>query len=224
MAEAVPAFRGWTGDFQGFFLGLRIDNSKPYFDSHRRQYECEVKGPMLALLAELESEFGAARVSRPNRDIRFSPDKTPYKTNIYGSSEGGYVALDAEGLRVAAGRYHLDRDCLERFRSAVAADGSGSQLAALVNQLRASGYEIDEPVLKRVPAPYPKDHPREELLRHKRLIYWRQWEVGPWIATAGARARVERTWREGAALMRWFHREVGPDGARAGETAKKPPG
>ena len=97
-------FVGWRGDFQGFFLGLRTDNSKKYFEAHRRLYEDEVKGPMVALLADLEAEFGAAHLSRPNRDIRFSADKSPYKLNIYADCrKGGYVALDAEGLVAAVG-------------------------------------------------------------------------------------------------------------------------
>ena len=56
-------FTGWRGDFQGFFLGLQANNSKSYFDSHRRQYEEEVKRPMVALLADLEPEFGPASLS-----------------------------------------------------------------------------------------------------------------------------------------------------------------
>src|ERR1700688_3055367 len=93
------AFTGWKGDFSGFFFGLKVNSAKAYFESHRKQYEHDVKAPMVALLADLESEFGAARISRPNRDIRFSADKSPYKTNIYATtSAGGYVALDAEGL------------------------------------------------------------------------------------------------------------------------------
>src|SRR2546429_8203169 len=100
-------FGGWKGDFQGFFLGLLADNSKAYFDSHRRKYEEEVKRPMVALLADLEPEFGPARLSRPNRDIRFSADKSPYKTNIYADARGGgYVAVDAGGRRAAGGGVH----------------------------------------------------------------------------------------------------------------------
>src|SRR2546430_12717995 len=100
-------FAGWKGDFKVFFPGLRANNNKAYFDAHRRQYEDEVKAPMLALLADLEAEFGPPhRVSRPNRDIRFSADKSPYKLNVYADVErGGYVALYAEGPVAARGRY-----------------------------------------------------------------------------------------------------------------------
>jgi uncharacterized protein (TIGR02453 family) len=203
------AFTGWTGDFRGFFLGLKANNTKAYFQAHRRRYEEAVKGPMIALLAELEPEFGPARLSRPNRDIRFAADKSPYKTNIYASArDGGYVALDAAGLTAAGGRYLMDPAQLARYRAGVAADSSGKKVEALVAALRDKGYEINEPELKRVPPPHGQDHPRGGLLRLKQLIYWRQWPVGPWIATAEVFERVREAWRDGAALNAWFAKHV----------------
>jgi uncharacterized protein (TIGR02453 family) len=202
-------FAGWRGDFQGFFLGLQVNNNKAYFDAHRRQYEEEVKQPMLALLADLETEFGPARLSRPNRDIRFAADKSPYKTNIYADARGGgYVALDARGLTAAGGRYMVDAAQLARFRKAVAGDRTGPELARIVDQLLKKKYEIGGQELKRVPPPYPQDHPRGGLLRHKRLIYWRTWEVGPWIATAKVRDRVAQAWRDGEELNAWLARHL----------------
>ncbi|HXM54968.1 MAG TPA: DUF2461 domain-containing protein [Candidatus Dormibacteraeota bacterium] len=203
------AFAGWKGDFQGFFLGLQADNSKAYWEAHRRTYEEAVKGPMVALLADLEPEFGPARLARPYRDVRFSADKSPYKTNIYADARGGgYVALDASGLVAAGGRYMLDAPELACLRGAIAADDPGEDLVAIVGRLRGRGYEIGGQELKRVPPPYPKDHPRADLLRHKRLIYWRRWDVGPWIATPEARERVAAAWRDGRELNAWLGRHV----------------
>jgi uncharacterized protein (TIGR02453 family) len=201
-------FEGWKGDFRGFFLGLRANNNKPYFEAHRRQYEEEVKAPMLALLGDLEAEFGPARrVSRPHRDIRFSADKSPYKLNIYADLErGGYVALDADGIVAAGGRYMIDDAQLLSLREAVAADTSGKQLVGIVAALRKKGYDVSGQELKRVPPPYPQDHPRGELLRHKRLIYWKRWPLGPWIATSKVREKVAQAWRDGAPLNAWCAR------------------
>ena len=198
-------FSGWKGDFKGYFLGLRANNSKAYFEAHRRQYEDEIKAPLLALLGDLEAEFGPPRrVSRPNRDIRFSTDKSPYKLNIYADVDrGGYVALDAEGLVAAGGRYMVDDGQLKRLREAVAADRSGKQLVGIVADLRKKGYDVEGQELKRVPPPHPQDHPRADLLRHKRLIYWKRWPAGSWIATAKARDRVAQAWRDGAGLEAW---------------------
>jgi uncharacterized protein (TIGR02453 family) len=207
----MARFEGWKGDFAGFFLGLRANNNKPWFEAHRKQYEEDVKAPMLALLADLEDEFGPPRrVSRPNRDIRFSADKSPYKLNIYADLErGGYVALDAEGLVAAGGRYMVDDAQLRKLRAAVANDRSGKELVAIVADLRKRGYDVSGQELKRVPSPYPQDHPRADLLKHKRLIYWKRWPVGPWIATAQAKQRVAKAWRDGAALDAWCSRYMG---------------
>ena len=207
---AGAKFSGWRGDFKGFFLGLRTNNNKAWFDAHRRQYEDDVKAPMLALLADLEAEFGPPRrVSRPNRDIRFSADKSPYKLNIYADCEGGgYVALDAEGLVAAGGRYMVDDAQLKRFREAVAAEKSGGALTGIVAGLRKRGYDVEGQELKRVPPPYPQDHPRAELLRHKRLIYWKRWPAEPWIATPKARDRVAQVWRDGADLETWMRKHM----------------
>jgi uncharacterized protein (TIGR02453 family) len=202
-------FTGWRGDFQGFFLGLRANNSKAYFEAHRRQYEEEVKGPMVALLADLEPEFGPAHLARPNRDIRFAADKSPYKLNIYASAhDGGYVALDATGLVAAGGRYMMDAVQLARFRKAIATEKSGAELAGIVAALRKKGYDVEGQELKRVPPPYPQDHPRGDLLRHKRLIYWKRWDVERWIATAKARDRVAEVWRAGAPLNTWLAKHL----------------
>src|SRR6266568_5155223 len=122
------SFKGWRGDFQGFFLGLRMNNSKVYFD--------------------------------PNRDIRFAADKSPYKLNIYADARrGGYVALDAEGLVAAGGRYMMDAAQLARVRAGIAAERSGEDLAKIVAALRGKGYDVEGQELKRVPPPHPQDHP-----------------------------------------------------------------
>jgi uncharacterized protein (TIGR02453 family) len=209
MAAVPGTFRGWTGDFQGFFLGLQLNNTKAYFEAHRRLYEEEVKAPMQALLTDLEAEFGKAKLSRPNRDIRFSANKSPYKTNIYADSrEGGYVALDAKGLTAAGGRYMVEPAQLGRYRVAVAADKSGNELAAIVSALLKKGYEIGGQELKRVPPPYPQDHPRADLLKHKRLIYWKAWPIERWIASPQVREKVATAWRDGADLNAWLARHM----------------
>jgi len=73
-------FRGWPEDAQRFFIGLELDNSKRFFDANRHVYEDAVKAPMVALIESLESDYGPGKVFRANRDIRFSKDKSPYKT------------------------------------------------------------------------------------------------------------------------------------------------
>jgi len=164
---------------------------------------------MVALLADLEPESGRAHLSRPNRDIRFSADKSPYKLNIYASTaSGGYVSLDGEGLVAAGGRYMMDTAQLARFREAIANDRSGTALDKIVASLRDKGYEVGGRELKRVPRPYPPDHPRADLLRHKHLIYWQRWPIEGWIRTSEARDRIVKVWRDGSGLNEWMARHI----------------
>jgi hypothetical protein len=118
------------------------------------------------------------------------------------------VALDASGLVAGGGRYVIDAPQLTRFRDAIAADRSGGELAATVDRLREKAYELGGQELKRVPRPHPQHHPRRDLLRHKRLMYWRRWAIGPWIATPEALDRVAHVWRDGAELNAWLTRHL----------------
>jgi len=108
----------------------------------------------------------------------------------------------------AGGRYMVDDVQLKRLREAVAADRSGKELVGIVAALRKRGYDVEGQELKRVPPPYPQDHPRGELLRHKRLIYWKRWPAEPWIATPKAKERVAKAWRDGADLNAWMTRHL----------------
>jgi uncharacterized protein (TIGR02453 family) len=204
------AFRGWTEDYQRFFIGLELDNSKRYFEANRKLYLERVKGPLEALLADLEPEFGKGKISRPNRDIRFSSDKSPYKTRIYATVErGGYVSIDAKGLSVGAGHYELDKPQLDAYRAAVVADQSGSRLLAIVDKLEAHGYEVGGEELKRTPAGLAADHPRARLLRHKRLFVWKSFGLQPWLGSAKAKDRIADAWRDALPLMEWTGKVLG---------------
>ena len=116
-------FRGWPDEAIDFYDGLEEDNSRAYWTAHKATYDDAVKAPMEALLADLAPEFGEGKIFRPNRDVRFSHDKSPYKTAIgavFGG--GGYVQLSGAGLAVGRGMYAMATDQLERFRDAVDAD------------------------------------------------------------------------------------------------------
>lgn len=193
-----------------FYEGLEADNSKTYWTAHRQTYEEDVKAPMLAMLAELEPEFGPSSVYRPYRDVRFSRDKTPYKTAIAAGGGGGYVQLSADGLLVAGGYYDTTPGQVERLRRAVADDVQGPALERVVGTLRRGGWEIGGQRLKTKPRGYDADHPRIELLKHRTLIAHRHWAPAPWLHTARAKQRVQKAWRELADLDRWLASNVGP--------------
>src|SRR6187397_1705331 len=101
-------FLGWKAEALEFFEGLEADNSKAYWQAHRDDYDELVRAPMEELLAELEPGWGEGRIFRPYRDVRFSRDKSPYKTNIAATvSEGGYISFSADGLGVGTGYYMM---------------------------------------------------------------------------------------------------------------------
>jgi uncharacterized protein (TIGR02453 family) len=205
------AFKGWSSAAIEFFEALEADNSRAFWHAHKSIYDEEVKRPMEELLDELSKEFGEGKIFRPNRDIRFSLDKSPYKTNIAGTlSKGGYVSLSAEAFGVGSGMYMPMPDQLERLRRAVADNRTGAQIEKLVGAVRGKGIEVsahDE--LKTAPKGYPKDHPRIELLRMKGLITWKQWPIAAWLGTAKAKQRVIDVLHAAKPINAWLDKNVG---------------
>lgn len=220
MARPVikDGFTGWPREVYDFFDGLIEDNSRTWFQANRADYENNVRAPMERLLAECESEFGAGHIFRPNRDVRFSKDKRPYKENI-GATAGRasgptyYVHLDGEGLFVGTGYYMMAPDQIARYRLAVADDKTGTPLTALVSALRRAHLEVGISDLQRVPRPYPPDHPQADLLKHKSLIASRRWAQPDWLHTKRALAEVTKVWRAARDLNGWLESHVGPSTA-----------
>ena len=189
-------FRGWTDEAVAFFEGLEVENTKEYWTAHRATYDL-VAAPMLELLAALAPELGAAKVFRPYRDVRFSKDKSPYKTSIAATLEhGGYVQFSAAGLGAGAGAFHLSSDQVDRYRRAVDDDTSGRALESIAADLAARGTRlIGHDVLKSAPRGYAKDHPRLDLLRRKGITAWREFPESDWLRSDRAPAALGEFFR-----------------------------
>ncbi len=215
----MTPFEGFPPKCFAFFEGLAEDNSKAYWDAHRQGWEGAVRGPMRALVAELDDEFGPLRIFRPNRDVRFSPDKSPYKLWIGATSEsrgaggtGYHVEVSAAGMLVGYGAMLFARDQLARFRAAVAAKESGTALEGVLAGLAAAalpGSAGFEPPLTRVPRGYPSDHPRAELLRWKGAVVLVQDDRAEWMGDHRALDRVREVWRGARPLRDWLDAHVG---------------
>ena len=205
------AFRGWPVEAIEFYEGLEADNSKTYWQEHKAVYERAVKGPMDQLLVELAGEFGEGRIFRPYRDVRFSANKAPYKTNLAATlARGGYISLSTSGLGAGSGTYMMAPDQLERFRQAIDDDKTGVELTRLVAKARKSGIEVSaHDSLKTAPRGYPKDHPRLDLLRQKGLITWTQWPVGSWLGTGQPKRRIIDFLHASAPVVAWLDTNVG---------------
>jgi uncharacterized protein (TIGR02453 family) len=204
-------FRGWRVEALEFYEGLEAENEKAYWQRHRETYEREVLGPMQALLDDLEPEFGGAKIFRPYRDVRFSKDKSPYKTHIGATIGGGYVQLSADGLAAGCGMWEMAPDQLERYREAVDDEASGGELERIVDTARSKRLEVmGHGALKTAPRGYPKDHPRIELLRYKGLVTWRSFGAGAWLGTEAAETKVIAFLHDSRPLMGWLETAVGP--------------
>lgn len=204
------AFSGWPAEALEFYEGLEADNSRAYWTAHKAAYDRDVREPMVQLLTDLQPEFGGSKIFRPNRDVRFSADKSPYKTAIAASLErGGYVQLSANGLAAGSGMYMMEPEQLAQYREAVAEDITGEPLHRLVAELTGQGIEVTgHDRLKTAPRGYPKDHPRIELLRNKGLVAWKQWPVAAWLGTAAAKRRLVEFLRTTRPLQAWLDEHI----------------
>jgi uncharacterized protein (TIGR02453 family) len=201
-------FTGFGEGVVEFYDGLIADNSKAYWTDQRAVYEADVRAPMQALLADLEPEFGPGKIFRPYRDVRFSNDKTPYKTHCGATAGPFYVQVGADGLLVAGGYYQMASDQVARFRTAVDDERRGSDLEKRLAALE--GLTVAGETLKTRPRGYDPDHPRIDLLRHKGLYAWRAWEPDDVLHEPGTLDRVAATWRMLRPLTEWLDDHVGP--------------
>ena len=209
-------FKGFGTGAVRFYEDLADNNTRDWFAEHRSTYEAEVRAPLEYLLDDLAPEFGEGKVFRPNRDVRFSKDKSPYKTAAAAVIQTAdlersyYLQLSADGLLVGGGAYMLGGDELARLRSAIDDDRRGAELERIVADLRAAGAETGaRETLKTAPRGYAVDHPRIDLLRNKGIIG--SWQHPPrrWLHTAAARDRVVEGWRALTPLNAWLAANVG---------------
>ncbi len=190
--DAPSRFEGFADRDGRFFRALARNQRREWFMLHREEYDRGWHAPMHALLAEVRERIeplfrheplAPPKVFRIHRDVRFSKDKSPYKTHI-----GGYVAIDGAGqgpsapaalyvhvgareMFVAAGQYMMDAGQLARFRAAVVDERQGGALAGLLRKLTAADFGVGSyDTLQRVPRGFDADHPRANLLKRKGLI------------------------------------------------------
>jgi uncharacterized protein (TIGR02453 family) len=208
-------FRGWSDAALDFYRELEVENTRTFWAAHKAIYDAEVRAPFDALNDLVADEFGPLKVFRPHRDVRFSKDKTPYKTRCYAVTEGDggeayYVEISATGLVAASGYWMMARDQLARYRAAVDDDEAGPSLEQTIAALRRGRLTIEGHGLKTAPRGYPRDHPRIELLRHTSVAALRSFDPAAWLHTSGAAKRITDTWRAAAPMNSWLAEHVGP--------------
>jgi uncharacterized protein (TIGR02453 family) len=211
----MTVFAGIPDDAFRFYADLEENNNRDWWLEHKPVYDAVVREPLTLLLAELEPRFGPAKLFRPNRDVRFSPDKSPYKTaqGAFAATAEGvgfYLQLSADGLLVGGGCHTHTPAQLARFRGAVDDPASGGALQEIVRSVEAAGFAVEGESLKTVPRGFDRDHPRAELLKHKSLTAGVNVGQPGWLAGPGAVQEVARRWEDLRPLVEWVSRYAAP--------------
>lgn len=204
-------FAGFPEAALDFYDDLEIDNSKVFWEAHKDTYRTAVVEPMQALVDDLADEFGTAKIFRPYRDVRFSKDKTPYKTHqgafiAVGPAMGYYVQISAPGLMVAAGFYDADAQRLATIRAAIDQKIPGIELEQILAKLTRAGWEVGGSQLKTAPRGWSADHPRIALLRHKSLTVSKDYGFDEIIHSPDLVKRIRTDWRKTRMLVDWLAR------------------
>lgn len=196
-----------------FYEDLEADNSKAFWTAHKQVYDESVRAPIQALMEALGPEFGTAKLFRPYRDIRFAKDKTPYKTHqgAWFTESSLYMHISAAGLFVAGGYWEMSSAQVDRLRRAVADDRTGTGLVRTIDTARKKGLQVGGQEITRVPAGYPKDHPRADLLRLKSLTASRDVGCPAWLSTPKAKTEIAKLWRSIVPVVAWLDTNVGHD-------------
>ena len=174
-----------------FLRELAAHNDRDWFADNKHRYEAaranvaEFADELLARLRKtdvISTENGRKSLFRIYRDVRFSKDKRPYKTNIAGSftrdgrlRRGGYYfSLSPERNMVGGGFYGIERDDLKRIRQELAA--SAGEMRSILNDdtFRKQLGELRGEQLKTAPQGYSRDHPAIDLLRYKQFYAARE--------------------------------------------------
>jgi uncharacterized protein (TIGR02453 family) len=189
--QTRPGFRGLDRKAMQFWHELAFEMNRDWFQANKQRYESLWVEPVTAILAgaaaRMASVYRGVKLSAPtvlriNRDIRFSKDKSPYKTWIAGRLSLGqqkpregvsalYVHFGLDEEFTGAGRYIFADDVLARWRRRLADKVKGAEVAKIAADLRVAGYQlIAHETLARVPRPFAADHPRADLLRMKGMV------------------------------------------------------
>jgi len=242
------AFAGFTRETIRFFEGLRRHNDREWFEKHRAIYEAHVMEPAKAFVTAVGARLktgslgaprldtrkpGGAKVPRLiaapqvnksifrlNRDTRFSPDPSPYKTNLglfwwegpreRMESPGFYFHLEPPTALFSVGSYMIPKPARERYRRAVVDPKRGRELALIITGLKKiEGAEIGGQHYKRVPAGNDPAHPNAELLKHTGLYVWIEGPIPEELFSARLADLAAKHFESFLPLYRWLVKSLG---------------
>jgi uncharacterized protein (TIGR02453 family) len=205
MAVATPAFTGFRPEAIQFLADLAANNDRAWFQPRKGEYERLLKEPLEGLIVALGERFEARGIPlradpakspfRIYRDVRFSKDKSPYKTNLGASfpwigdgaeegggrsnisnvhSGGGYFHLQPGEIFVGGGIWHPEKPWLDAFRRRVVDEPGRIRELIEEPRFRKAFGSLGGDELRRVPTGFPPDHPDADLLKKKDVTFGRR--------------------------------------------------
>lgn len=181
----------FTNDFLAYFKDLAANNNRDWFHENKKRYEASVKKPFAAFVGEMierarteDADLALEpknAIFRINRDIRFSKDKTPYKTNSSALiAPGGrkdrsrpalYIEMHPEHLRVYSGAYMPDKEQLYTIREQIAGNLEGFEKLIGDKTFKKHFGSIRGEQNKRLPKEFVEAAEKQPLMFNK-AFYW----------------------------------------------------
>lgn len=191
---STPSFPGFPPEGLQFLADLEYNNNRDWFQAHKSVFETTLLDPLKAFVSIMGQRLqsvsaniihdtrtnGSGSISRIYRDIRFSEDKSPYKTYMgvffwEGTGKkmenpGFHLHLDAKAAVARCGIYMFPKPMLTRYRQAVVDEALGADLVTAIDTVKNSGdYQIGGEHYKRVPRGFDADHAHADFLRYNGL-------------------------------------------------------
>ena len=229
-------FTGFRPAALGFLRSLQRHNDREWFERHRATYESELRAPLAALAEEMDvrlATFAPEIVGDPksslfriHRDVRFSADKSPYKTHVacwfhhadagrgVGASAphggaGFYFHMEASRASLGGGIWMPPRPTLQRIRDAIDEDHRPlTKILAEPGARRRFGALADENMLTRMPRGFADTHPAAALLRHRSYTLGREITQRE-LLSARLPDLLEREYTRLLPLVRWINTTLG---------------
>jgi len=219
-----PPFTGFPEDALRFLKRLKKNNNREWFQKHKQEYEEVVKFPMQCLIASLSSELShemseiefnpKKSIFRIYRDVRFSKNKAPYKTNIAAAfsvrgwkgvteSPGFYVHVEPGGVFLGGGLYMPMGPQLKAIRNSIVNDPESFLAIVRERKFRKEFGGLRGERLQKAPLGFPKDHPMIEHLRNKQFFVGKDLEERSCLKPGFSRA-LANSFRVALPLVRWL--------------------
>ncbi|MHA2425608.1 MAG: DUF2461 domain-containing protein [Candidatus Thorarchaeota archaeon] len=189
----ISKFEGFPKKGFKFLKDLKANNNREWFNANKQVYTVNVLSPAQSFVNDLGEKIsktlvnirydtratGSGSLMRIHRDIRFSKDKTPYRTRVgiifwegpgkKMEHSGFFIGLEPKSAVLHAGMHMFTKQMLPKYREAIIDEKTGKELDRIIVKLNKSGYAIGGSKYKRVPRGFDPDHERAELLLSKGL-------------------------------------------------------